>query len=275
VTSPTIVRFGAAFGPALYYFHGSPGSPAEIEAFDALAKARGVRLVAIDRGQFAPELLGESYFQALAACMLEDAADQPVRLIGFSLGGSVAVRVASYLQERVASLDLISAAAPLQTGDYLPFMAGKPVFELAAKSPFCFRALTAAQGLAARLAPKALYSALFGSAAGQDRTLSQEPEFKARLQKVLGESLGSGQAGYVRDVLTFVRPWSIPVLPSSIRCRIWHGDTDNWSPPAMADALAMSLGPQVALNILGGRSHYSCLADAMEAIIADSAGAYP
>lgn len=275
MTPPKIVRFGDAIGPAFYYFHGSPGSPREIEAFDAVAKAQGVRLSSIDRGQFDRELEGESYFQALAARVLEDAGQRPIQFIGFSLGGSVALRVANCLQERLASLDLISAAAPLQTGDYLHSMAGKPVFEFAAKSPLGFRALTVAQGLAALLAADLLFSAQFGTASGQDRALSQEQEFKARLQKVLVESLGSGQAGYVRDVLAYVQPWSIPALPSSIRCRIWHGDADNWSPPAMANALALGIGSQVELMLLPDQSHYSCLETAMAAIIAGSAGAYP
>jgi len=275
MTPPKIVRFGETVGPAFYYFHGSPGSPREIEAFDAVAKAQGVRLIAIDRGKFDRQLVGEGYFQALGARVLEDAGNGPIRFIGFSLGGSVALRVANCLQERLASLDLISAAAPLQTADYLHTMAGKPVFELAAKSLLGFRALTGAQGLAARLAADLLYSALFGTASGQDRSLSQEPEFKARLQKVLVESLGSGQAGYVRDVLAYVQPWSVPALPSSIRCRIWHGDADNWSPPAMVNALALGIGSQVELMLLPDQSHYSCLEMAMAAIIAGSVDAYP
>lgn len=275
MTSPAIIRFGASIGHSFYYFHGSPGSPREIEAFDALAKAQRVRLFAIDRGRFKPKLLDEAYFQALAASVLEDAGDQPIRLIGFSLGGSVALRVANCLMERVASLDLIAAAAPLHTGNYLPSMAGKPVFELAAKSLLGFRALTVAQGLAARLAPQTLYSALFGTASGDDRALSAQPEFKARLQGVVIESLVPGQVGYVRDVRAYVQPWLVPTFPASVRCRIWHGSADNWSPPAMADALLSSLGPHAVLNLLSGQSHYSCLNSAMATIIADSAVAYP
>jgi len=67
--------------------------------------------------------------------------------------------------------DRFSAAAPLESGDYLEAMAGKQVFKLAKAAPALFVLLSYWQGLLAWLAPNALFRLLFASAAGADITL--------------------------------------------------------------------------------------------------------
>ena len=53
-------------GRLIVYFHGVPGSSAEIDLFQDMAKVHGVRLVAPDRFTFTPDLTGDDYFHALA-----------------------------------------------------------------------------------------------------------------------------------------------------------------------------------------------------------------
>ena len=98
-------------------------------------------------------------------------------------------------------------------------LAGKPVFDTAARSPALFAAMAA----------------------------------------ILREGLGHGRANYVREIGAYVRDWSA-ILPA-IRhpVTLWHGAEDNWSPPAMAEALAERLPYVTALHRLPGLSHYSAL----------------
>jgi pimeloyl-ACP methyl ester carboxylesterase len=138
-------------------------------------------------------------------------------------------------------------------------MAGRPVFSTAARSPALFGAMAAGQALAARLASMKLAAVLFASAQGEDRTLAQDPAFHAGMAAILSEGLGHGRANYVREIGAYVSDWSA-ILPA-IRhpVTLWQGEEDNWSPPAMADALAERLPNVIALHRLPGLSHYSTL----------------
>lgn len=238
------------------YFHGMPGSRHELALFGG----------AVPAGWYAPDRSGlhagldfAGHCDALADEVRKLAAGQPVRLVGFSLGGFIALEVAHRLPDVPLTIDLVSAAAPLQTGDYLGAMPGKPVFAAAARSPAVFTALAASQALAARLAPARLAGALFGSAQGEDRAMTQDAVFRARMATILREGLGHGRANYVREIGAYVRDWSA-ILPAIAHpVTLWHGAEDNWSPPAMAEALAGRLPNVIALHHLPRVSHYSAL----------------
>lgn len=80
----------------------------------------------------------------------------------------MALRTCRYLGGRVEKLHLISAAAPLDGGDFLASMAGQAVFRLARATPLLFLLLSGWQGLLARFAPHVLFKLLFASARGSD-----------------------------------------------------------------------------------------------------------
>lgn len=261
------VWYGADAGPLAVYFHGAPGAPEEIARFDDVARSCGVRLLGLDRGQLGLALSDEERFRALAEAVTAHAAGAPAHLIGFSLGGFVALRTAPHLGRWAASLDLVSAAAPLELGSYLDDMAGKPVFTVGRQSPGMLRLLTAFQGLLAKRAPSRLFALLFASAAGGDAALADEPAFRAEMADTLSRGLNAGRAGYVSDVLAYVQPWAGRLAEVRTPTRIWHGAADTWSPLAMASALAEGLPGQIRPQIAPGLSHYSCLYDAMPQIL--------
>ena len=57
--------------------------------------------------------------------------------------------------------------------------------------------------------------------------------------------------------------WREVLAQTSAPVTIWQGDADNWTPPAMADALAAALPGPVTLHRLPGCSHYSALRRAL------------
>lgn len=252
------------------YLHGSPGAPEECARFDGAACDAGVQLLCLDRGGLATG--GEGRFRRLAEEIVASSSAPHVHLIGFSLGAFAALQVAPHLGARVASLDLVSAAAPLELGDFLDGMAGKPVFSIARRSPWGLSVLSAFQGWLARHARKRLFEMLFATAAGADRDLAADPAFRAEIGGVLDASLNAGRAGYLHDVLAYVRPWAGGLAAVEAPTRVWHGLQDNWAPVAMAQALDRALPGPVRIEIADGLSHYSCLHAAMPRILAQVGG---
>lgn len=254
---------------ATVYFHGEPGSPDELRLVPG---ASWPELFAPDRANDRPDLPLAAYLDHLAADVLARFPEGPVRLVGFSLGAFVAVEIALRLQEtapeRALSLDLVSAAAPLGCGDFLPHMAGGMVFSLARQRPRLFAAMTGVQGWLARRAPGLLFGQIFAGAAGADAGLARDPAFRAIIGGILTHSLSRGARGYRREVLGYVvqPPERLAALTRPVR--LWHGEADTWAPPAMAGALARTLPNVRAVRMFPGLSHYSTLQAALPEILA-------
>jgi pimeloyl-ACP methyl ester carboxylesterase len=256
---PWACAVGAADGPLTIYFHGAPGAPSELAAFDAPARAYGLTLGCFDRFALDAALTGPAYFATLADAVRAVAGERQVNLIGFSIGACVALHISRLLGAQVRQLHLISAAAPLQSGRFLPSMAGRAVFRSAKASPALFKAVTLCQATLARWAPGVLRFALFRGAAGADHGLASDRAFRLSMNDLLHTGLGIGWAGYVRDILIYVQDWSTTPAQVMADTSLWHGSLDNWSPPEMATCLQRGIPNCRQLNMLEGLSHYSCM----------------
>lgn len=252
--------------PVSVYFHGAPGGVQELVWLEREAAALGLTCMAVDRFVLAPTLQGDAYFQALAANIQSKLHGRACWFVGFSIGSFVALQTARWMQGQVKCLHLVSAAAPLESGDFLHAMAGKVVFQLAKNWPLLFGALSHWQGVLAHVAPGALYGMLFGSAAGADKALAKDSGFQATVRSLLASSLGPGVRGYMRDVQSYVQPWSSSLGAMDVPVHLWHGDQDNWSPIGMAYSLAHALPKAQPVHVLPGMSHYSGLFQALPQI---------
>ncbi|OYU01318.1 MAG: hypothetical protein CFE36_10735, partial [Sphingomonadaceae bacterium PASS1] len=236
--------------PTTLYFHGLPGSAAELAGFGPELSARTAAFhVAARRGEFA----------SLANQIAAQSPQGPLRLVGFSLGAAAALRVAPLLGERVEHIDLVSPAAPLQLGDFLGGMAGAPVFRAALAGPVPFAALTFVQAQVTCLAPDRMALALMAKARGADRDLAADPQFIKALAQSLRMSLLEQRAAYTAEIRAYVADWS-PVLAEVHQpVAIWQGSEDDWTPPAMAQALAAALPSRPQVTMIEGASHFSTL----------------
>lgn len=254
------------------YFHGQPGSPEELRvAFPDGVPASG-RLLVPNRAREAERLPLEAYLDELAGVILTAFPGGPVRLIGFSLGGVIALDIALRLQtaapERAISLDLIAAPAPLGDGQVLAQMAGGAVFALAKDHPLRFGLFTQVQGLLARLAPQFLLSQIFASAAGADAALARDRRFQAIIRAVLANTFRGGARRYVAEVQAYTAQTGASYGQLRYPVRLWQGGADNWTPPVMAEQLAARL-PQASVTVLPGLSHYSTLAAVLPQLLQD------
>ncbi|WP_045227272.1 alpha/beta fold hydrolase [Methyloterricola oryzae] len=267
MASPLAYRqFGSAQGRVVVYFHGAPGAPYEVALFDRLGKERGLNVICFDRFALDRSLTSESYFLALAEAISEKAGGVSVDLIGFSIGAFVALQTCRHLGAGVRSLHLVSAAVPLEAGDFLTAMAGGGVFRLARIAPARFEYLSRGQGLLARSFPAALFNLLFLNASGKDRALAADSEFRERMKETLRDCFVERVPGYVRDIKAYVQPWEAMLSEVTAETHIWHGRQDNWSPVGMANYLASQLRSCSRVEILEGLSHYSCLYQSAERI---------
>lgn len=241
------------------YFHGMPGSGDELRLFgdETAAKTAGFHVPdRSGRGCLVPRC---EYFGGIASSLAAQFPHARLHLIGFSLGASAALLVAAHLGERVARIDLVSGAAPLQTGGFLDAMAGASVFKLAKTRPRAFALFAQAQYAASRLVPGRLYAMLFASARGADHELARDPVFRAAMSRMLGAGLGQGMSGYRREIELYVDDWSDELDRVTQPITIWHGREDNWSPVGMAEVFAQRLRGCEGVHLIDGLSHYSTL----------------
>lgn len=241
------------------YLHGLPGSPSEL----LLARDQGAwldpaQVLAPDRNKLTGTRA--AVLSALVKQIEQWAPGERVNLVGFSLGGAIALDLAQVLADRVQRIDLVAPAAPLNLGDFLDDMAGGPLFRLAENSPRCFALAALLQGWAVRWTPQLLVKALLADVRGEDRRLVADPAFRRMLRRALQDTFARGPAAYRDEVRHYVADRGACLEAVTQPVFIWQGEQDNWVPPAMAQALASALPSPVHLNLLPGLSHYSALA---------------
>ena len=268
-------RGGGAPDVTVVYFHGQPGSPAELDLVFADRREHQGRVHAPDRATDRPDLSLAAYLAHLAASVLQRLPEGQVRLVGFSLGSYVAVEVGLRLEAlgrgRDLSLDLVSAAAPLGCGDFLPDMAGGRVFSLARSQPRLFSALTSVQAGLSKIAPGLLYAQIFSGAAGADAQLARDAAFQTTVRGMIAHSLARGARAYRREILGYVAQPAERLAGLRAPVTLWQGDADTWTPPAMAQAIVAARPGDTILRRFPGLSHYSTLQVALPQILAGAA----
>lgn len=261
------VEYGNKDGRLVVYFHGVPGAIAECALFESYAKQHNLNIICFDRFNIGPTVSREDYYQKIVTAIKSKASDGKVDVIGFSIGAYVALEVCARLNEQLGLLHLVSAAAPIDSEGLLDAMAGGAVFKLAKHRPFLFYCLSYFQKALALLAPALLFKILFSSAAGEDKALSEQGEFKRFMIPLLKHSFREGIKGYCCDIRLY-SSWEGELGELNAKVSIWHGSQDNWSPFAMATTLNAMLAGAEGVKVMEGLSHYSCLFEAAPKICA-------
>ena len=255
------------------YLHGLPGSFAsEMEIVFGPGKSPRY-LVALERLVTLSE--EHSYDTAVLGAFDRVASAHrytgPIRLVGFSLGAMPALRIAAARSDRIASLDLIAPAAPLQLGNFLDGMAGKPVFEAAQQDGYRLGLLTRIQSTGLKLTPDLIARYLFAAAPDGERSLMGTTERRKAFLSGMKHCLHEHSRAYKAELRAYVTDWSDTLPKVTTPVRIWQGTDDNWTPAVMARALSASLGGPTEVTFLNGLSHYGALVQSLPTIIAQNA----
>jgi pimeloyl-ACP methyl ester carboxylesterase len=233
-----------------FYFHGLPGSSGELSFLSEL----GIEF---------PTVIHPAHWQRAARSVTEP----KTSLIGFSLGAFAAIRAAATEGKRAKSLHLISPAAPLELGDFLPNMAGAPVFKAALIHEQLLRALTYGQRILASLAPQGLIDLTFATSPAADKTLLQNSDFRSACQAGIHATLVTDRQQYLATIRDYVRPWAQLIYELECPVHIYQGAEDTWTPPAMAVALSRRLGDRCSIEMFEGLGHYSTLHHSLPKIL--------
>lgn len=242
----------------IYFCHGLPGSVSDMEL---LSRANpDLTMTAID---FLVTPLDNP--DAVMAALLDGEANiEPgsLKLVGFSLGSMAALRIAAMMPDLVGRLTLISPAAPLQMGNFLPSMDGRHVFSLAARYPKSFAALTGLQAILARYAPDVLTKLMFAGACPSDRAILTDPDLRSVLRAGLADALHINRKSYMAYIKDYVTDWGDVLTRISSPVDLWHGNADTWAPVQMSYALQERLGKSCVLHEIERGGHYSTLLQA-------------
>ncbi|MDF3195622.1 alpha/beta hydrolase [Pseudomonas sp. 1928-m] len=260
--------YGCPDGQPLFYLHGVPGAAVEAAMLHQAALAHGIKLLVVERN-LPGKLDSAAYLQQLAQQISDRAAGQPIRLLGFSIGACLALRVAALLGERVAEVYLLSAAAPLQIpSNSVGMGAGRYTFLWAQHYPRLFRAFAWYQALLAKVSPGLLLKLLFAGAGGKDPELLHHADTQAWLVDIQRACFKHGTRSYVRDVELYVETWATELDNVTAAVSLWHGEADNWAPIAMSIYLQEHLRHASAVSRGAEHAHYSCLLENAETVMA-------
>ncbi|WP_294226997.1 alpha/beta hydrolase [uncultured Shimia sp.] len=240
--------------PPVFFCHGVPGGPDDA----TLLQTGDLPVTAPNLFDFAEgDPLQHLVSQYDAACA--EAEGGQMHVVGFSIGAMAALRLAAARPDAVARVTVISPAAPLPLGDFLPEMAGAPVFKLAMKRPGVLRMLTAVQGGLARFAPGMLINQLFAKCGAQEQALLLDTQFQTALATGMRNSFVDHRQGYLECLSAYVADWSDDLARIQTPVEIWHGDADTWAPLAMSEAIRKLVPAPCALHVVPGGEHYSTL----------------
>lgn len=235
------------------YCHGLPGSAAELSAIIPNGVATPTTLAPLDLAGFDRAL--------------SNASSDKAHIIGFSLGAMTALKIASQRPHHISQISLIAPAAPLELGNFLPDMAGGPLFKVAQKGVIPFKLFTAFQSLGVKIARKPIISTMFAGSPKADMELLSDGAFYSVLANGLKSSLGRENKAYREAVLAYVKPWADELSAITAPINIYHGTKDSWTPIEMAYALQKEIPSNVKVTPLANLGHYSALHKAVPEIL--------
>ena len=242
-------EFGAPWGRAVFWLHGTPGArrqiPTEARVY---AERHNIRLIGIDRPGIGSSTPHQYKNIAAFADDLRAIADtlgiDKMAVVGLSGGGPYALACAAGLPDRVVDAGVLGGVAPTRGPDAISGGAMNLGVRVAPLLKFGGNPLRIGASLliqAARpVASPALdvYALLSPRA---DRHLLARPEFKAMFLDDLLNGSRKQLAAPFNDVMLFARDWGFRLDEVKVPVRWWHGDHDHIIPFAHGEHVVSRL----------------------------------
>ncbi|HKY57844.1 MAG TPA: alpha/beta hydrolase [Aeromicrobium sp.] len=271
----SFAEHGAPRGPALIWFHGTPGSRRQIP-LDARAYAvdNGIRIIGVDRpgiGSSTPyQYPNIADFPADIALLADALGIDTFRTIGLSGGGPYALACGALLPDRVVGVGVLGGVAPTVGPDAIDGGLVALAKRLAPLVNHGRVPLGLALTLAIRLVRPFAGTGLDLYAAVQppgDKNLLSRPEFKAMFLDDLLNGSRFQTSAPLADAVLFARDWGFQLADVKVPVRWWHGDDDHIIPFGHGQHVVSRL-PDALLSVIDGESHLGGLGIA-QAVIED------
>ncbi|MCJ1290491.1 hypothetical protein MMC34_002030 [Xylographa carneopallida] len=254
--------YGSPTGPALFYFHGLPGSRIEGVELHPAAVNLGIRVIAVDR----PGLGLSSYVpNRLVADWAADV-DQlarhldlkTYRVIGRSGRGAYALACANALpRERLLGVGVVCGMGPWSLGTPGMLWYGRVLWNISAWMPSLMGRLIGLMvaDAAQDLDPTKLMKRLVqnsGGYTGQDKAF------------IVRESWRQGNDGPAEEIQLVTAPWGFELRDVGYKgVRFWYGGEDSTTPAERGWRMSERLREAV-MEVWEGDSHVTVLANRME-----------
>lgn len=257
------MRFGAAGGRPLYYFHGCPGSRIEAAPAGRWAARAGYEVFAFDRpgcGRSTPSSGYRMLDWARDVAAFADAREHArFGIIGLSGGGAYVDTCAYALPKRLLfAYDLAGWGPVAQYPELQAHLAPLDRFFLKRASSIdsLFRVPFSLLGFGARhLGDRGFARAIRSSMGEDDRELILGNENVRRfLRAVVKESFAQGSRGPADDAIRCYGHWGFDLRDVDFPLRIWHGTDDQFASFELARFKHEAIG-RSTLTILEGRGH--------------------
>jgi pimeloyl-ACP methyl ester carboxylesterase len=241
------LEIGDPAGPAVFAFHGTPGSRRQIAFLEGAIAASGARVIAPDRPGYGHSSFHRgrrlSDWASDVAVLADHIGLDRFSVVGVSGGGPHASACARYLPDRVVALGIVSGVGPLGGADAAEGMmrANQVVAALSRRSQYLVYPIFGAQTFISRHWPeKALQTALKAVPAA-DAAIMKEPDvMSVFIDDARQASPTSAMAG-AQDFALFARDWGFRLEDIRVPTHVWHGDADRNVPFAHGRLQAESI----------------------------------
>lgn len=262
-------QVGDISGPAVVYFHGTPGSRLDLVFGDDIVERLGVHLVTFDRpgyGNSSPIRFGLSDVARDVVAVADVLGIERFATLGMSGGGGFALATAAVAPARVTAVGVAGGAGPFQ------------------HVPGALDSLSAGDTAAAELLPDDPEAAAAGFAAGftelasilasgsdeavldyfapalsdSDRRIFHDPVVGPSILASLRNGMSAGNVGAGWDNVAWIGEWDFDLASVGCPVVLWYGSEDAFGPSAHGEYQRDHL-PNGQLVIRDGEGHFGPL----------------
>lgn len=247
------LEVGDPKGPAVFVFHGTPGSRLQVSFDEEPINAAGVRFIAVDRPGY-----GHSSYQrgrrlvdwvSDVSCLADHLNIDRFSVIGISGGGPHAAVCARFLADRVLGAGIVSGVGPLAVPGTEDGMMGfnKLIVRLARRSQYLIYPPFAFSASVFRRWPEMALRAGSGQLPSSDMEVLSRPKVKSAFIEDYRRFSSTSPLAAAQDFALFACDWGFRLEDITVAVNIWHGDEDRNVP--------FSHGRLQAERIPGARMH--------------------
>ncbi len=252
----------------ILFFHGFPGSSAQIGLFDSRLEPDGLDVLCLDRPGYGRSTPGASHVEQLAQgvlqCrgLLDELGWDRFEIVAASGGAPLGISVAHTLGARVIRTTIACGLGQVCDPKLERLLAPKLRAALALLPALPARIVRVlepgsySRSEAGTAALRARLMRLFFTASRPDQDVLAAPDVIETLLAAQAEAWQQGGLGPQADARSYRAPWGWELGEFKGRIRFFHGEDDQVIPPGMSRLMAERI-PGAECTVVKGEGHFS------------------